>query len=161
MSNQPIQFLLHQLTTNEQDRENANLILPTKIRCHLSLDDGSLEFGNAYNSSQPFDSLEEIYQEKIIRTCLSRVNCEAVLGVFEGSTKYWLNYETGDYIIQDSQLPRPKGYKMENIVYKIKALYEVFDFPLRNGKPFDEGQALHEKMLDLVPEYKEFLNNNK
>jgi hypothetical protein len=34
--------------------------------------------------------------------------------------------------------------------------------PLRNGKPLDEAiQTLHEKMLELVPEYVEFVNGNK
>jgi hypothetical protein len=147
MSN-PIQFLSKQLTTNEQDREKANLILPTKIRCHLSLDDGSLEFGNAYNSSQPFDRWEEIYQEKIIRTCLSRVNGQAVLGVFDKKVIYLVS-ETEE---------QGKNYKQFDLDY---LLYNSFDQPLRNGKPLDEAlQALHDKMLDFVPEYVEFLNNN-
>jgi hypothetical protein len=147
MSN-PIQFLSKQLTTNEQDREKANLILPTKIRCHLSLDDGSLEFGNAYNSSQPFDRWEEIYQEKIIRTCLSRVNGQAVLGVFDKKVIYLVS-ETEE---------QGKNYKQFDLDY---LLYNSFDQPLRNGKPLDEAlQALHDKMLELVPEYVEFLNNN-
>jgi len=42
-------------------------------------------------------------------------------------------------------------------------LYPVFDESLSlYTKPLDEAiQALHEKILDVVPEYQEFLNNNK
>ena len=40
-------------------------------------------------------------------------------------------------------------------------LYYSFSDPIYNGKPLDESiQALHEKMLELVPEYVEFLKNN-
>lgn len=41
-------------------------------------------------------------------------------------------------------------------------LNQAFDFPLRNGKPLSEAiQALHNKMIELVPKYVEFINNNK
>lgn len=135
MTKKAIQFLLKQLATNEQERDNLNLILPDKLRCHLSLDDNkSVEFGNAYNSSQPFEELEEIYQEKIIRTCLSLVNGEVI-------------------IIK---------WRIKSVSYISNDLYEAFDYPIRKGKTLDEAiQALHDKMLELVPEYQEFIKNNK
>ena len=83
MSNpQPIQFLLHQLATNEQDILNFQKIYPIEI---WKNDDKKVGIRIAdldvQNLEQYFDYLPKIYQEKIIRTCLSRVNGEAVLRV--------------------------------------------------------------------------------
>lgn len=171
-NSKPIQFLLHQLATNERDRENLNLILPAKLRCHLSMDDGSLEFGSAYNSSQPFEDLEEIYQEKIILTCLSRVNNEAALRVFDKNDKSIIEKERLQKEIAEemSDMQNMSDYswrivrmykeQFESIKILTDLLYKAFNYPLRNGKPLDEAiQALHDKMLELVPEYQEFLKN--
>jgi hypothetical protein len=138
MTNQVIQFLLHQLANNEQDRGRFN-----KINEDFYIKNNRLCSNQFFYDSEDNRlgavKLEEILEgyefatEKFIRTCLSRVNGEAVLGVFEVKSKL---------IVEE--------------------YYEAFDYPLRNGKPLDEAlQALHDKMLELVPEYVEFLNNNK
>lgn len=171
MSNlQPVKFLLHQLTNNEQDRDNLNLILPAKLRCHLSMDDGLLEFGDTYNSSQPFESLEEIYQEKIIRACPSRVEAKKQCKECRG-TGGWIN--RFDHSRQNPCF----ACNSKSFVYSSKAVlgvfnklshtnhwlvYSIFSFTLWDGKPLDTAiSAFHDKMLELVPEYREFLNNNK
>jgi hypothetical protein len=133
---QPIQFLLHQLATNEQDRERFNKA--TKI-FHFAEDKLCVNIAGI-----PCDNLEDLliqgYEEIVsifIRTCLSRVNGEAVLRVFD-TTLYVANELLTD------------------------CLYFAFDYELRNGKPLDTAlQTLHNKMLELVPEYQEFLKNNK
>ncbi len=88
-----------------------------------------------------FEDLRVFEKELIVRTCLSRINNEAVLGVFE-KLNYHLNHFCRVFVSDE--------------------LYLVFDEILRGAKPLDEAiQALHDKMLELVPEYREFLNNNK
>jgi hypothetical protein len=148
---QPIQFLLHRLTTNEQDRDRFNLTSDVKIvsryidsRTDQNYKKYVFEFkdkliGNIKFSE--FQKLPEIYQIAIIRTCLSRVNGEAVLGVFEKTRAV-------------------KSFDGEIIKYQdyTEVLYFSFNHSLYNGKPLDESiQSLHEKMLELVPEYVEFL----
>jgi hypothetical protein len=133
---QPTQFLLHQLATNEQDRERFNKA--TKI-FHFAEDKLCVNIAGI-----PCDNLEDLliqgYEEIFsifIRTCLSRVKGEAVLRVFD----------TNDYIANELLSNR---------------LYLAFDYLFRNSKPFDEAvSALHDKMLEIVPEYQEFLKNNK
>jgi len=92
----------------------------------------------------PCDNLEDLliqgYEEIVsifIRTCLSRVNGEAVLRVFD-TTLYVANELLTD------------------------CLYFAFDYLFRNGKSLNEAiQTLHNKMLEIVPEYQKFINNNK
>jgi hypothetical protein len=133
MTPQPIQFLLHQLATNEGDRERfAKLFMPKLSRFNREVRKSDIEeIIVNWESGNVFSFL---YMEALIRTCLSRVNGsdgDSVLGVFK-------SYHT--------QL----------------SCYVVFDFELRNGKPLDTAiQALHDKMLELVPEYREFINNEK
>jgi hypothetical protein len=141
---QPIQFLLHQLATNEGDRERFNKI-KQNIEVVLNKETNELLFevwisgffndhSDTLTVGAVLQNPPDIITEKIIRTCLSRVNGsdgDSVLGVFK-------SYHT--------QL----------------SCYVVFDFELRNGKPLDTAiQALHDKMLELVPEYREFINNEK
>ena len=138
-NSKPIQFLLHQLATNEQDREIFNLVIETKRHILRAMPgmDGKIEFVQRADKgvySEKFEYLEEFEQEKIIRTCLSRVNGEAILGVFGG-----------DYYEHNTRSLRAR---FSNYLY--------------DGKPLDEAiSILHDKMLELVPEYQEFLNNNK
>ena len=139
MSN-PIQFLLHQLATNEQDQRKF-LILPLNSapNHHILKQIQSGRFAMVELAHYLADVPDQC--EKFIRTCLSRVNGEPVLSIFQ------------DRLYVSKSL----NAKSLNIY-----LYEVFDHPLRNGKPLDEGISnLHDKMLELVPEYEEFLNNNK
>lgn len=157
MSNpQPIQFLLHQLATNEQDlnsinqskifrvkKEGGQLFLYHKnFTGELASDDFT---GGGYLLDSVLQNPNlEILAIEFIRTCLSRVNGEAVLGVFEGSNSMVDKYDD------------------EFGLYLTVLLYTSFDEPLQFGKTLDEAiQALHDKMLELVPEYREFLNNNK
>ena len=140
MPDQPIQFLLDQLATNEQDRERFNLANP-EIHIYQNYSTNyKIKFSFEGDKATNFKALAEYKQITIIRTCLSRVNGEAVLGVFE------------DKILLTSM----------TFGLVTNALYISFDYPLRNGKSIDEAiQALHEKMLELVPEYVELINNNK
>lgn len=183
-NNQPIQFLLHQLATNEQDQTRFNL-----FTLHLSVQGDKANHLLFKISSwekdlffyKKFEELNTINQQAVIRTCLSRVNGEAVLGVFEGFYYLFEDFEfcskhdyketdENNYTVFYSEIPE-MGWKAKNgeehqhIVSKAKLnnlLYSSFDFPLRNGKPIDEAlQALHDKMLELVPEYQELLKNNK
>lgn len=145
----PTKFLLHQLATHEQDRERFNLVSRIKAeisRLHLITDNQKLKnikglkFGN-FNSFD-FSELNLIYQEYIIRICLSRIDGQAVLGVFKK-------------VYDEVYSP----YTYNNLT---EELYTTFDHPLCNGKPLDTAlQALHHKMLELVPEYVEFIKNNK
>jgi hypothetical protein len=159
-NNKLIKFLCYQLTSNEQNIKNFNSIDYDFI--------SEIEEGEVYFevSGQPFNSntltVDDIIEshilcEKFIRTCLSHVNGEAVLGLLEGKeieagvTRY-----TGELKGQTVIVDEPKYVKLSYI------LYSSFDYPLQNGKPLDEAlQALHEKMLELVPEYVEFINSNK
>jgi len=257
MSNpQPIQFLLHQLATNEQDRERFNLFWKPP-------ENESEGFGvwSKDHSQKDFDNLAKdwsnrwlTYRIKIIRTCLSRVNGEAVLRVFDkkvfdfdfvGQARWDSNAKQIKEILNDNNLYQRElklkelrllayyfrqpiyfvnngRYKNPNDNYEytnhnISAwmvtnnyylnpfhfgdvskfgdlgklsdldkdnlfflfpekqnkhllqkldlfflLNQAFDFPLRNGKPLSEAiQALHNKMIELVPKYVEFINNNK
>ena len=153
ITTQPTQFLLHQLATNEQDRDRFNEI--------------------AKNYPDTVDFLF-LYNELVIRTCLSRINGEAVLGVLEGEFTICEEYEYRPYHQRRFEglenLSEPEYAEwIENdkkanskTIIILDDLYEAFDYPLRNGKPLDEAlQALHDKMLELVPEYVEFINNNK
>jgi len=89
-----------------------------------------------YEDFGGFRKIPDYLLELFIRTCLSRVNGEAVLGVFEGIDTF----------------------NIRDITY---LLYNAFEWVLYYGKPLDEAiQALHEKLLELVPEYVEFLKNN-
>ena len=134
---QPIQFLLFQIENHAQDRTNVEAIWKqrelnrslTKFRSYL------------YDGFELENYLIEIF----IRTCLSRINNNAVLEV--------LNKTAITYDFEGS-----KGIDC----YRSVVLYEYFDYELRMGKPLDTAiQALHEKMLELVPEYREFLNDEK
>lgn len=146
MSNtQPIQFLLHQLATNEQDRERFNLVNPFliqfnydeyhQLRLYILNKREDIIMNSAgvisdFTINKWFD-----YFSVIIRTCLSR---------------YQAGENNNRAIIQAIQ-----GWNQP-------VLYEAFDFKLRNGESLDTAlSALHDKMLELVPEYREFLNNNK
>jgi hypothetical protein len=153
ITTQPTQFLLHQLATNEQDRDRFNEI--------------------AKNYPDTVDFLF-LYNELVIRTCLSRINGQAVLGVLEGEFTICEEYEYRPYHQRRFEglenLSEPEYAEwIENdkkanskTIIILDDLYEAFDYPLRNGKPLDEAlQALHDKMLELVPEYVEFINNNK
>ena len=133
---QPIQFLLHQLATNEQDRARFNKA--TKI-FHFAEDKLCVNIAGI-----PCDNLEDLliegYEEIVsifIRTCLSRLaSNHTVLEIFD------------EYIYSDKLLT--------------DKLYQAFDKPLRYGQPLDTAlKTLHDEMLELVPEYQEFLNNNK
>src|SRR5574343_1303850 len=79
MSN-PIQFLLHQLATNEQDRERYN-----KVTMELYIEpDGT--FWNPLFGKAKVENLHDQQVVNFIRTCLSRVNGvdgEAVLSIFQ------------------------------------------------------------------------------
>jgi hypothetical protein len=174
MSNQPIQFLLHQLATNEQDRVRFNLIFLEffdKMSEHVTIKD--------------FGQFPKIYQEKIIHTCLSRVNGEAVLRVFEGGLQTvsgeWFEMQLDDCLLEfhnytkvDKEVVKNatnavkdlfREYERKNnfdAIFKSKLLLDIFSYHLDNGKPLDEAiQALHDKMLELVPEYVDFINDNK
>ena len=129
---QPIQFLLHQLATNEEDRKRFNQLIPENILRCMFTQSGFVGFVVGSDDgyySESFDYLSEIYKEKILRTCLSRVDIDG-----------------------DSVLDVFKSYHVQ------LNCYLAFDFELRNGKPLDTAiQALHEKMLELVPEYREFI----
>lgn len=148
MTKKAIQFLLKQLATNKQDRKRFNKNI-FDIEC-LNID------SRAYLRQRPietifydiFERFNILMQAEIIRTCLRLVNGEAVLGVF----KKELDIE---YFA--------KGlYRQQEKYFLSDLLYFVFDEPLRNGKTLDEAiQALHDKMLELVPEYQEFIKNNK
>jgi hypothetical protein len=153
ITTQPTQFLLHQLATNEQDRDRFNEI--------------------AKNYPDTVDFLF-LYNELVIRTCLSRINGEAVLGVLEGEFTICEEYEYRPYHQRRFEglenLSEPEYAEwIENdkkanskTIIILDDLYEAFDYPLRNGKPLNEGISnLHDKMLDFVPEYVEFINNNK
>jgi hypothetical protein len=73
--------------------------------------------------------LENYLVEIFIRTCLSRIDIDG-----------------------DSVLDVFKSYHVQ------LNCYLAFDYVLRNGNPLDTAiQALHEKMLELVPEYREFI----
>ena len=82
------------------------------------------------------NSTEEYIIKLFIRTCLSRLSSNhTVLLVFEEMT----------YSVKP----------------KTDILYDTFDLPLRRGKLLDEAiSVLGDKMLELVPEYQEFLKNN-
>lgn len=143
MPDQPIQFLLDQLATNEQDRERFNLV-NQDIDLFIA-PNGDVLFEVAFQDHYGtfFDQVG-IIQQAIIRTCLSRVNGQVVLGVFK-KTRAVKSY--------DGKILKYQEYS--------EPLYYSFSDPIYNGKPLDESiQALHEKMLELVPEYVEFLKNN-
>jgi len=133
-----VEFLLHQLANNEQDRKRFSTVKPNldcnilaKNRVVFNAPDINIE----YNS---YSQLENLQKEVIIRTCLSRADDEAVLKILEDEVLNVLRKNT------------------------LNVLYTIFDYFFHNGKSLDEAiQALHDKMLELVPEYKEFLNNNQ
>jgi hypothetical protein len=106
-----------------------------------------------------FFNFNILLQIAIIRTCLSRVNGEAVLTVFGGGFTNWIHRETEEVLSLAIEIKKPKNYYRSDTIYILDTLYEAFDEPLRNGKPRDKAiQTLHDKMLELVPEYQEFLN---
>jgi hypothetical protein len=161
-NNQPIQFLLHQLATNEQDRERFNLLNPDLHATPTSFTSDECFYDPETNWLGRIEMKEilgnyELAKEKIIRTCLSRVNGQAVLGVFEG--------EHLDNILNVYEYEEGGNFYPEEateLFLKSDFLYLAFDRILRHGKTLDEAlQSLHEKMLELVPEYVEFLNSNK
>ena len=160
MSNtQPIQFLLHQLATNEQDRERFNQNI-FGIECELIRGEAFFRLRpNETIFNNQFFNFNILLQIAIIRTCLSRVNGEAVLTVFGGGFTNWIHRETEEVLSLAIEIKKPKNYYRSDTIYILDTLYEAFDEPLRNGKPRDEAtQTLHDKMLELVPEYQEFLN---
>lgn len=147
MTNLPIQFLLHQLSTNEQDRERFNLL---KLTTGLEAEsEHQKTWANNEISTIPFCILYRGYVAfktdinkkfttddiviNFIRTCLSRVNGEAVLGVFEGTTP--------------------------DIMHRSDVLYLVFDVAIRHGFGIDSALTFFgAKMRERVPEYQEFIN---
>jgi hypothetical protein len=154
----PIQFLLHQLANNEQDRERFNLISKEFRFAQEKEALGGFEwfnssfvtyFGERIGIYTEVGLLPDLLKSCFIRTCLSRVNGKAVLGVLEGKyEEAVLRVFEGKY--EDTQI----------IMNKTELLYLAFDHPLRNGKTLDEAiLALHEKMIELVPEYVEFCKN--
>ena len=156
--NQPIQFLLHQLANNEQNIKRFNLL--NKIQIKLENDQivfWTTEHKKGYCKEWwTFNMLSPEHIELFIRTCLSRVNGEAVLGVFNFSPQM-INVQSLHQSCEEC------GF--ENVLnqweYKSDILYEAFDWPLHNGKPRDEAiQALHEKMLELVPQYQLWIDKN-
>jgi hypothetical protein len=176
ITTQPTQFLLHQLATNEQDRDRFNEIAknyPDTVD-FLPLCNELVFGGIAWNYNEQVDEYGEFFTLFLIRTCLSRINGEAVLGVLEGEFTICEEYEYRPYHQRRFEglenLSEPEYAEwIENdkkanskTIIILDDLYEAFDYPLRNGKPLDEAlQALHDKMLELVPEYVEFINNNK
>jgi len=159
---QLIKFLLKQLAENDQDRDRFNLVSWFKI----GINGGKYSLGCYKKGEIVFElSIGEYYdrvnfmhltpsdKQYFIRTCLSRVNGEAVLGVLEGESKeykviknHWLASSRLDTSLISCKL-----------MDKNEALYEAFDFPLRNGETLSKAvQAIHFKMLELVPEYQEF-----
>ena len=133
---QPIQFLLHQLATNEGDRERYNQIADSysEIEFRASIVDapnGKVRLGGVfYSYYENITPHGDLFTQFLIRTCLSRIDgsdSDSVLGVLSS------------YCVQLN-------------------CYMAFDFELRNGKLLDQAiQALHDKMFELVPEYREFL----
>jgi len=160
-NNKTIQFLLRQLATNEQDRKRFNLFsvknndTEIEIIYHNQADEDSLFLminftvgSDIFSSTEliysegetDFHYFPEIYKQHIIRTCLSRVNGKAVLRMLEGDKLYFRYNKSYNEITSEE-------------------LYNTFDYPLRNGKPLNTAiQSLHDKMLELVPEYQKFLN---
>ena len=131
MSNtpQPIQFLLQQLHTNEGDSERFNSINPDIMTYQNRHTNWNVKFCIESNEPVWFEALNKTYQEEILRTCLSRIDIDG-----------------------DSVLDVFKSYHVQ------LNCYLAFDYVLRNGNPLDTAiQALHEKMLELVPEYREFI----
>jgi CII-binding regulator of phage lambda lysogenization HflD len=146
MSN-TIQFLLHQLATNEQDRERFNLFSKT-LKIHPIEEWATFGFkfitlsGGLSNIAYSYESANEMMKEKIIRTCLSRVNYT-------------------NRVPSNPSVLTCLGALVQTGVNTSDILYLLFDRPLRHGKSLDEAiESLHDKMLELVPEYQEFNNKN-
>ena len=122
---QPIQFLLHQLATNEGNLERFNQV--SEVKAYISITNNKLCFQDEFVDD--FFYLWNLSKKEIIRTCLSRIDIDG-----------------------DSVLDVFKSYHVQ------LNCYLAFDYVLRNGNPLDTAiQALHEKMLELVPEYREFV----
>lgn len=144
MSHVLVDFLTSKLKT-ESNRERFNSFFKDILRA-MPESDGSIGFVQRFEKgvcSVRFQDLNETYQEKIIRTCLSRVNYT-------------------DRVPSNPSVLVCFGNLVKTNTNLSDILYLAFDYPLRNGKPLDTAlQALHDKMLELVPEYKEFIKNNK
>lgn len=128
LTKQPIKFLLYQLTTNELNIKRFNSL----GKIYLKIENNEILFWTTEHKSGytkywwTFDMLRDEHIELFIHSCLSRVNGEAVLGLFE--------YVSG-------------------------SLYKSFGDTLYQGHPLYNTalSTLHDKMLEFVPEYKEFL----
>jgi hypothetical protein len=164
---QPIQFLLHQLATNKQGRARFNLFIKDKLGFNFQIIKGKLfavtdtrQHGGILTelpAKKLYDSFTYFEKVCFIRTCLIRVNGEAFWECLKRQIKekakidYWKG-ENGDFL---AILFSAKPYIITTLD---DLLYKAFDKPLRTGKPLDESiQALHEKMLELVPEYQKFI----
>lgn len=153
MSNtQPIQFLLHQLATNEQDRNNFNQYRraigdPAAHSFHYNKGKADWEFqiaGQCQSSKQMTSSEHQnictSYNHIItfIDSCLAWYEGSPVLRVFPAILKTKENN---------------KGVHISVTL----SLQRCFKNPIYHGKPLDAAlSALHDKMLELVPEYREF-----
>ena len=148
---QPIQFLLEQLE-KEENRERFNLVIGNTILRAMHTFKGSIGFVQKSNSctySDNFSFLHQFEQEKIIRTCLSRTketeddDGDAIISVFEG----------------DSASSSGRGIDRYDKISDL--LGEEFDLLIRHSYSLDEAiDFLGERMIELVPEYKEFCKNN-
>lgn len=128
---QPIQFLLHQLATNEGDRERYNKL--TLVKCRL-INNRDLKFltedfkDEDWNfADYRFHGMGDARRKEILETCLRSYENKAVLAVLE--------------------------------IFK-KTLFE--SYVLAKYENNNTGiKTLHDKMFELVPEYREFINNEK
>ena len=130
---QPIQFLLHQLATNEVDRERYNKL--TNVKCRLVknrdlyfLHEDYKEDEEWYFSDYTYHGMGEARRKEIVETCLRSYENKAVLSVLEASRN---------------------------------SLVEAYVHCRYNQGHYQAIQALHEKMLELVSEYREFINVTK
>lgn len=162
MPNQPVQFLLHQFATNEQNIINFNKSNFFRIKktgeqlflYHKNFG-GELtpdEFtGGGYLAEAIFGTpVFELLATEFVRTCLSRTkDGKVVLRVFDKKIEVEALYR------EDGGLYTPTHYNTVDSV-----LYVIFDRPLSNGHSLDTAlAALDDKMLELVPEYVEFCKN--
>ena len=159
---QPIQFLLKQLE-KEENRERFNLVIGNTILRAMHTFKGSIGFVQKSDSctySDNFSFLHQFEQEKIIRTCLSRTketendDGDAIISVFEGDSPSHLTggiyrcHKMSDLLGREFDLLLRHSYLLKDAFnQKNYSLDEAIDF-------------LGERMIELVPEYKEFCKNN-
>lgn len=138
---QLIQFLLHQLASNDYDRAVFNKV--TKDKGIYSTDHGV--YGLNGHLIRNWDTQKAIVIELFIRTCLSQCMFKPVLSVFDGST--------------DKVLLQFTFVVVQQTIDISEYLYLTFDCFLRNGGTLDLGiSTLHNEMRKLVPAYQEFLS---